>query len=582
MVLNDTNKPTIKITSENHYQVENQKVIDNQINRIEVTVKSPQLIHNVENVYNEEVKDNFADGSPQIGIKDSAYRIIGEYKAVGAFSYIDVVPIYITPTINIPKTKENSVITEVFNGKDEYGTANIKYSLYGYVKNGTASGNFTAQIKGGVLENDFTVSEFPPIINTSNYDYYTLDDIVSQKIIYPYTHTEDGLTATATATLTVQDDTNIVEANIDNSDANFYKVSFKLLCGLKITKMGGGFIFQMSGTYSKDGTMSGDYIEYYPSTVSLSFSGSTITLDLQDTPLVFGEGNNILSLNGNELMQTSTIYGNIDIAKYSSSSADSEGYRKIVFNVRDTDFITYQELVVGMGLSYKGEIATITKIVGIQQGNKRIECKCLANGEFYNAMSYIYFNADILGVSIPPSRIIRDWGKGKETATIKCGITDYYDTNGNMVISAETITLSDITYLRSQEETMYYTAKCNKKVAIGTKLKYSYIATYDEELHYDYLTVTDSNGDTITIQTYYDDGFRELVDETDTIKVAMDLPMVFDIGDIDLPYVRGANGQDKPMSKYANGQAKIFEVISSTISYDGAVWQTLDEAETKK
>jgi hypothetical protein len=49
-----------------------------------------------------------------------------------------------------------------------------------------------------------------------------------------------------------------------------------------------------------------------------------------------------------------------------------------------------------------------------------------------------------------------------------------------------------------------------------------------------------------------------------------------------VPYVRSADGTDRPMSLYKDGTPKVFEVLGNEISYDGAVFQRISLIEVYK
>jgi hypothetical protein len=80
------------------------------------------------------------------------------------------------------------------------------------------------------------------------------------------------------------------------------------------------------------------------------------------------------------------------------------------------------------------------------------------------------------------------------------------------------------------------------------------------------------------ISDYYEHDTKEKI-----ISINNDnLPMCFMEHQWVVPYVRSADGTDRPMSLYKDGTAKVFEVIGSEISYDGAVFQKISIQEVYK
>ena len=73
-----------------------------------------------------------------------------------------------------------------------------------------------------------------------------------------------------------------------------------------------------------------------------------------------------------------------------------------------------------------------------------------------------------------------------------------------------------------------------------------------------------------SISDYYDEYGNKVVS-----KDGITNKMTLDLYDIVLPYIRSANGQDAPMSTDYFGNPKLFEVLGSTLTYDGRTRQKL-------
>lgn len=156
-------------------------------------------------------------------------------------------------------------------------------------------------------------------------------------------------------------------------------------------------------------------------------------------------------------------------------------------------------------------------------------------------------------------KIRQEWRDGKEVATLRCGIEDYYTVEKNVNINVtyayfydvhisttDKINIGDTLYLNNGailtvvnriDDNQYF---CTQKEAKSLALGY-YTATIKNKI----ISNSGENG----------------------------LPMTLHVGDIVIPYVYGANGQDKPMSLTKDGEPKKFEVLGIRMIYDGAIWQ---------
>ena len=219
--------------------------------------------------------------------------------------------------------------------------------------------------------------------------------------------------------------------------------------------------------------------------------------------------------------------------------------------------------------------------------------------------------------------VISSYKDGKETALIRCSISKYYDTFGNLVISDGSLyskypttgettwglsgyTLSTPTVIDGV--TLYPTVKQRLNMMDWpSSLPFPIMGRVLKIL--DYKIVPD--GATPTIYPYYDIKITDAPDpqfvdtglanyaifdyilygtmpETEvgafmyaTLGMFDTEKMTFHLHDEVIPYIMGADGKDKPMSVYADGSPKVFQVLSSKIFYDGAVWQELEIQEKK-
>lgn len=357
---------SIIIPSKHIYAKENSKVIDNQIDKVEVQAKEPQLINATENVYNEQIENSLTtDG----GVQD---KIVGEngaylqgsaryYQAIVA--YVKLEPKYLKKVFTIPKNIGNTTIIEMLSGVNDNGDANIKYSLFGIVEKGTATATATATLpditKEQLTKTTYTLSsniqkEPPQPISSGS---YTLSKDITDRNYSITEYIQGGGASggnpyhTVTVEIPLKNDSNIFTATFEKKENSFI-IDLTLLSGLNIVEIGGTSRV-LENSLSSYGSFSvplnGTYYHYIPTQLNISFYGDIIKLDLQNKTVAIGNGSYVMSFDGNELMQTT------------NSPTIKEKYQSTINQYQD----------------------------------------------------------------------------GKQTATLRCGIEDYYDNNGNLAVSKD-------------------------------------------------------------------------------------------------------------------------------------------------
>lgn len=480
----------IKIPSKHIYSIDNQKVIDNKVDKIEVKVKEPQIVSATENVYNETVTSGFYDDGVSEGINVDTYSGGDVYTPDYWVSYVRVYPKYVTTTFSVPKSKKNTYILRVLTGTDNYGSSNIKYSLRGNVKKGdlTATGTFTINVKTPSGDTSYSATvDSNSIKKTETFNEsdtsYSLNDKNLLKADYEYKYFAEG-NRHLIATATLPTKTDVFSAKIDREDSEYYYLTFSILSGLITQRFWGHEnLFGVNKPHSF--SFSGNYEEYIPTQVDVSFYGDTIKLDLQNETLTISKnGKYPMLFSGNELMQT-------------------------------TNTPTVEE-------TYKN--------------------------------------------------IITHWKDGKECATIRCGIEDYYIIEKKIIVSVLSQNLTD----KGTEIDIL----TNEYITVGT------ILDFGNDVEFNVIEHVSKNIYKCFIGRFIGLATGEL---TATIKGKIisksgenNLAMTFHIGDIVVPYVYGANGQDKPMSVYKDNTEKEFQVVGKKIIYDGAIWQELTLQEYKQ
>lgn len=467
-------KPIIKIPSKHIYSISDQKVIDNQIDKIEVQVKAPQLISATENVYNESVMCTPIWETNQFKLEHNDVTSIIDYKTTTVCAYINETPSYITKTFTIPKILQNANILRILTGADDNGQPNIKYSLRGDIVSGDISGSVSCNLSSTNAVTYGTVQANSPtnISTTPDIQYFLTPN-------FSYSFGINDRTGTATVEFVLENNSTVLTAEA-HPNGNLFIINLTILNGLKIIKLGGG----STGLNRGDNTiaLNGEYEEYIPKQVDVSFYGDIIKFDLQnDIVTINKDGNHIMSFNGNELMQ-------------------------------DTNTPSVEDM--------------------------------------YN-------------------KVIRQYKNGKECATIRCGIENFYTESDNITVQVLQTGYSDL------GETAII--ETSQPVKVGNKLK------TDNGIIFTVLRTATAQGVEAyecgcSVDTQEVDGntYNAIIRKKVISKEGENgLPMTFHIGDIVSPYVYGANNKDRPMSLYKEGVPKAFEVLGKKVIYDGGIWQDL-------
>lgn len=414
------NKPVIKILSKDIYEIDNQKFIDNQIDKIEVQVKNPVPDnHYNQTVYNEYTDSTlYTNGNPQEDVDG-----YGDNSSGGGFvvAYVKVTPFYIEKQFAIPKKLSN---TSKIN---KIELSPIRYSTVCIEKNGVATATLNYTYKGLQQTDGFSFYNILTDYPTTNQD--------KQIVLLPqeYEKTASGKlfegiaspVVTRKAELTLTDQTNL---ELINEDEQYYYLSGLFLCGEEIVEIGHFEDYPSGqGGTSKVISVSGTSTLYKPIQISITIYGNTIGIDLQDQTITIGNGNNVYSFTGNELIQTTNTYKMpIKLKKGFLLDLFTNEYKfEVIGNskLKENDKIEYQD-----------ETATVTSV----EGNEAI-IRCARGGKLQEVFNGRTITATLLGdIYSKYQTVIQSWQNGKEVATIRCGIEDYYDTNNNLVISPTT------------------------------------------------------------------------------------------------------------------------------------------------
>lgn len=312
-------KPVIRIPSKNIYSIENNKVIDNNIDFIEAIVrKAVPDNHYNESVYNENVYEGFEIESEPISNKEAQPFATAVsttnpvFYVYGSYVYADN-QYYVSKVINIPIQYDNThKVDALYLGLDKEGEKEIKYVCSGKIIKGTTNAFISITAKtNGIAVTEWSAIGVPPINNgyykqeettgsfsvPSEYSKTTISEngeiVVTAKIDIP---TKDNLAETdVTAKLVTIDGKDYMQIDIKN-----------LLCGIRLSEVGGrGTATPINGNKTSLGgyIRGGTYTEYIPEQVTITVYGNTIGISLKEEKISIGNGKNVYSFSGNELIQ---------------------------------------------------------------------------------------------------------------------------------------------------------------------------------------------------------------------------------------------------------------------------------------
>lgn len=562
----------IIIPSSKTYDRQNPKVRDNVVERIEVGAVEVVPDNEYETpVYSE----NFFVTQNLIEKNTLNREIVGEIITTGADIGINAIWVanaeisnqkILNKTITIPKIKENKWISSLKKGRNQQ----IKYTVYGNVQEGNCLQRISWAIPDGLLINpikpNFTKVEdivFTPFTNENTgltFDYYS--DIISSYKGTPHsTFNEREISATLKPN-------NISKVISFQENENEVVISIDIMAAITVSKLGGSSYKEgVNGTV----ILSGVYEKYIPTEIEITVYGNTIGIDLTEkTVYINGEtAKKVHSIDGNELMQTSNYYETfvnpIEVQIGGEVGSDIE--------LSKFELYSSKNLTVGQLLYYENEKAEIAELP--EETGDPYKIKVKTNGQWANSSGgtiTVYSKEINSTINKNYQHLVDIYKNGKETATIRCSISNY-----KMELNAKVVRYDihedntiDCVLDVYNTKTAYDLADTTIIDANGVK---GYVADYDET--------------TIFVTFYGIVGNIESGEiKIETRPISIDEPfgvsMCFDIGDEVIPMVYGADGQDNPMSTYQDGSPKVFQVLGTKIYYDGAVWQELSLQEVDK
>lgn len=506
----------IIIPSSKTYDRQNPKVRDNVIERIEVETST--VVNDYKNdatIYDKSFYDNIVNYS-DIKEKCEVENGLGGNEYDGTFYikagvYCGGIVGHTVLNIQIPKTKENKYISNVFvgGGQKENEEPNIKVTLNAQYKKYFASGEYNIKNDTFTISNQEIEKNEIVQLNTVN---------LEEKLIVQ--HKDDAPAGGEMSPISVEikllSESNIRDGSIIKEQEDFYEIKeLKVISYIKTLKFDGYNIDNNSYSNITYIDMYGYVEEFIPKEIKIGINGNTIGIDLTDNVVKIGDSTSkkAQTVERNELMQTQNyVVGKWEEepVKLIQGSAHTEyGQYTYTFlssdNLPEDEHPTNIEVKVHDKSLYGSDI--IVKFWEEDYPQSREVVKKFENSNGYCYINNGYYLDTSAGIEVyaikkttqkPAIEIMYgntkdEYLRGKETATIRCSIGDYYEENGEKAIS----------------------------------------------------------------------------DDNTTGKMA------FDLYDQVIPMVYGANGKDRPMSLYKDGTPKVFQVLGKKVFYDGAVWQEL-------
>lgn len=562
----------IVIPSKHIYSKDNDKVRDNIIDRIEVSAK--EVVPNNEydtSVYNQSYYEGFNYENFIIDEKkdDDTYNY-----GWALYSYYKLMPIYLLNiTIKVPKLQKNRFIEKIFYSYKEENNKkipDIKTSIYSKKYIGTITTTVTNYISG----NNFDIIYSTPIYNST--PTIGINEL-SPSLKYEFERSGGGYPIISEINFNNKE--NIINPQFIE-DKQYYNLTFTVFSGYEEIK-GGGY-----NEYSKGSLVwteqKSECVKIIPEKIEITIYGNTIGIDLNDKTVYIHDesGNKPFSVEGNELMQIENYIDYSSGDKFSLQLIQGLGAAGYGYAILANPSI---DINTGENIYYNGESALVSEYG--QQGNQ-IVIIVEEGGEFYNKIGgsiECYLNS-------PPqiknqieenfSKTLKDYSQGKETATILCDISDYYDTEGNKVIFKSGISQASISFtwdeFISVDISLGY-AQSYITLTKGNIKQGDIIKTINGYIEFE----TDANiGDKCWCKIYGTIEYAKNIFKIGSATIERVGEMTFSLYNKVIPMVYGANGVDKPLSKYKDGTPKKFKVLGTRIFYDGAVWQELTLQET--
>ncbi len=230
--------------------------------------------------------------------------------------------------------------------------------------------------------------------------------------------------------------------------------------------------------------------------------------------------------------------------------------------------LTFQGKTFGIQLE---EIVENIYLDNQKQNSKKV--LNIENNELLQTTNYIIGEKEN-SIKLKYSKTLQEYLKGKETATIRCSIANYYEyqsVEGVISIDKKCKLSTDIATTRAVLSAGIYFVRVTLQHAFKNDVngKITWLNDVGYKIEHEFTILAGST------EIYLRAGLYRPTNVNIERLLIENLPMCFAIGDEVIPMVYGADGKDRPMSLYQDGTPKVFQVLGINIYYDGAVWQEL-------
>jgi hypothetical protein len=324
----------IRIPSKNTYDLKNQKVKNNIIDKVEVSEKNAKVVKDFDAlVYSGKVETEDAFDGINLNPDTEILPIFSGKTSFESFSHFSLFyyyasaiacgirPFYKTISLSIPRNENNKFIQDILSGVDKEGEKNIKSSVtYDYIEHPIIT---TATLIGGTSTDQTTSRSRYYLSSVLTAPFDIIKERRTSELPPPSIKTKYTLGGTTeiSASVNLTNEENLSTAQISyNREKDTWDCSLKIMCGMikfsHIIKEQG-----QSGSYPNSiteyNTVDDDYgeptgylVAYEPLNVQISLYGNIISIDVKNEKLVIGNenGKKPFSISDNELIQKSN-YG---------------------------------------------------------------------------------------------------------------------------------------------------------------------------------------------------------------------------------------------------------------------------------
>lgn len=306
----------IIIPSKHIYSKSFDPVIDNNITQIEVSKKECNIVTDYRTIVNNENRNaqNILK-SEIVTDTDCQFSFITGDNYYIAVQYASLQLGYLTNvTIEIPKEIENKRITSIYDKKTIDGYNNIGYTVNYIAKSYNISANATLKIKQSdksVSIQSLTLGNRSNEVDTNTSGTVSDDNPVEYKESATVKYSSQKQLTLETTCSISNESTIPIASVVDNGDS--YSITLKILTYKNQYYLRYGSPYNnidWANDQTLSVTMNGRGIEFVPNTVDITIYGDVIELDIMEIVEKIGNGNNVFSFDGNELIQTTNTPSN--------------------------------------------------------------------------------------------------------------------------------------------------------------------------------------------------------------------------------------------------------------------------------